>query len=136
MAMALEILIVDGHDRVRAALTRRLQRTPGVAVLGAVAAVPAAVELSRKLAPDVVLYEPKTIQGDPMAGLHALLAAGHPVAVWTSSLRRGEPEALLCAGAAAVLLKDTNLAPLLAALTTAVRTQHAVERDASLSPAC
>jgi DNA-binding NarL/FixJ family response regulator len=122
MAMPLRLLIVDGHDRVRAALAQRLQRTPGVVVVGAAAEVSAAVQLSRTVAPDVVLYEPKTIQGNPMVGLQQLLVAGHPVVVWTSLLLHGEADAFLRAGAAAVLLKDTNLTLLLAALAGLVRT--------------
>ncbi len=122
--MHVRLIIVDGHAGVRAALAERLRRVPGIVVVGAVAEVPVAARASRELAPDVVIYEPRTTQGNPLASLR-LLALGRPVVVWTTSLRRGEAEALLRAGAASVLLKDTNLTLLLAAVAMAVTGQHA-----------
>lgn len=124
MRAPLTFLVVDGHAAVRTALVQRLRRAPGVAVLGAAAGPAEAVQLIRRLAPDVVLYDPKTVEGDARSTLRALLAAGSPVVVWTSSLRAGEAEALLRAGASAALLKDRDLSPLLHVSETLVASQR------------
>ena len=114
------VLIVDGHERARSALVQRLQRMQGVTVLAAVGDEGTAVRLIRELAPDVVLLEPKTMAGNPGVALRWLAGTGRPVVIWTSSLVDGEAEALKRDGAAAVLLKDTNLPGLLRALETAI----------------
>lgn len=112
----MRLLIVDGHAQVRAALARRLHRRQDATVLAAVGNVTAGARLVAELIPDVVLCEPRTMGVDPVAAVRRLVAAGAPVAVWTSSLVQGEAEAFRRAGAAATLLKDTNLSGLIAAL--------------------
>lgn len=117
--MPLTLLLVESHDQIRVALTERLQRMPGISVVGAVPDVAAAVQMSRQLALDIVLYEPRTVQEDVRKGLQVLEATGKPIVVLVASLLPGEATALRMAGAAAVLLKDTNLSPLLEALVMA-----------------
>jgi DNA-binding NarL/FixJ family response regulator len=109
----LKLLIVEGHDRVRAALAQRLHRTPGLHVLAAVADVPSALSLLEERALDLVLCDPHTLAGDRRRAIRALAATGCPIVVWTSSLVDGEAAMLRAAGAAAVLLKDLDLTHLL-----------------------
>jgi DNA-binding NarL/FixJ family response regulator len=109
----LKLLIVEGHDRVRAALAQRLHRTPGLHVLAAVGDVPSALSLLEEWALDLVLCDPHTLTGDRRRAIRTLAATGRPIVVWTSSLVEGEAAMLRGAGAAAVLLKDLDLTQLL-----------------------
>jgi DNA-binding NarL/FixJ family response regulator len=70
----LTLLIVDGHEHVRQALAQRLERLPGVTVLAAVADVRSAAPLIKKLAPDLVLCEPRTLSGDPLDVLRVAMS--------------------------------------------------------------
>jgi DNA-binding NarL/FixJ family response regulator len=112
----MNLLIVEGHDGVRRGLATALGRAPAVSVLGAAAHLSEALPLIARQAPDVVLFEPRTTAGAPLAALQRLVGAGRPVVVLTSSLLDGEGEAFLRAGAAAVALKGDHTAALLATL--------------------
>ena len=111
MDRPLRLLLVEGHERVRHAFARRLRRISDARLVGAVADCASAIPQATRLAPDVVLCEPRATGG--MAGLRRLVAAGRPVVVWTSSLTEDEEEHYLRAGVAAVLLKDGDLPALL-----------------------
>jgi DNA-binding NarL/FixJ family response regulator len=104
----LTLVIVDGHERARSALVRRLQRMPNVRVLAAVDDVGLAVTLIGELGPDVVLLEPKTVEERSPTAVSRLADTGRPIVVLTSSLVEGEAKNLIKAGASAVLLKDTD----------------------------
>jgi DNA-binding NarL/FixJ family response regulator len=116
----MNLLIVEGHEGVRRGLAATLSRHPQVCVLGAVDNLPAALTLCETRQPDVVLFEPRTTAGAPLAELQRLVGAGRPVVVLTSSLLDGEGQAFMGAGAAAVVLKGGHTAPLLATLERAV----------------
>jgi DNA-binding NarL/FixJ family response regulator len=118
LSTQLKLLVVEGHAQVRAALTERLHRTPGLRVLAAVGDVPAALFLLQERALDLVLCEPRTMAADPRTAVATLAAAGRPVVVWTSSLVEGEAALLRAAGAAAVLLKDLDLTHLVRTIRT------------------
>jgi DNA-binding NarL/FixJ family response regulator len=118
MDMPLTLLIVDGHRGVREALIARLQRTPGVRAVGAVECE-VAVRLAREMAPDAVVYDPRTVDGD-MLTVCRLLGAGRPVVVFTPVLEDGDAHALRRAGAAAVLLKGCAVSVLLAEIRAAI----------------
>jgi DNA-binding NarL/FixJ family response regulator len=113
MSAGLKLLLVEGHEQVRAALMRRLHRAPGVRSLDAVADLPSALSLLRDPSADLVLCEPQALAVDPQTAVRLLAATGRPIVVWTSSLREGEAAMLHAAGAAAVLLKEVNLTHLL-----------------------
>lgn len=130
--MALSVLLLDSHDRARAALLDALRRVDGVTVVAAVADVGTALPLISALAPDLVLYEPVTIDGETLPALRRLVAAGRPVVVLTASLVDGEADGLRAAGAAAVLLKTPHVPGLVARLDAALRRgrplEHALPR--------
>jgi DNA-binding NarL/FixJ family response regulator len=109
----LTLVIVDGHDRARSALTERLQRLADVLVLAAIGEIGRAIEVIGLLKPDVVLLEPRTGDGHPVATLCRFVDIGPPVVVLTCSLAEGEAESFMRAGASAVLLKDTDFPGLL-----------------------
>lgn len=114
------LLVVDGHQGVREALVDRLRRSPGIRGVAAAGDVQAALSLMREMAPDVVICDHKTVEGDPGTVLPLLARDGQPVVVLTSSLYRGEPTALTRAGAAAMLLKGCSTCTLLATIETAI----------------
>src|SRR5512146_1683247 len=94
----LTLVIVDGHDRARAALTERLQRLADVLVLAAIGEIGRAIEVIGQLKPDVVLLESRTADGNPVATLCRSVGIGQPVVVLTSSLTEGEAESFRRAG--------------------------------------
>jgi DNA-binding NarL/FixJ family response regulator len=116
--IAVRLVIVEEHTGVRDALVHRLHRRTDAQVLGAVESVERAVQLIATNKPDLVLYEPKCVAKHNPAGFSALLAAGRPVVVWTSSLLADEAETFTRAGAAAVLLKDCDISHLVATLAS------------------
>jgi DNA-binding NarL/FixJ family response regulator len=116
----LTLLIVDGHQGVRDALLRRLRHAPGIQAVAAVGSIELAVRLAQELAPDTVLYDPRTVEGDAVEAIGRLAAVGRSVIVLTSSLGEGEETALARAGAAAILLKGSGTAAVRAALARVV----------------
>jgi DNA-binding NarL/FixJ family response regulator len=116
MAMPITVLLVDGHAGVRAALADRLCHAPGVGAVTTTGTLEAAVQLAQDVAPDVVLYDPRTVAGKAADGVRLLGQGGRPVVVLTSSVLEDERAALLRAGAAAVLLKGTAVPALIAAM--------------------
>src|SRR6185312_1219675 len=77
----LRLVIVDGHERARLALVKRLQRIPQVTVLAAVDAVSLALNAIRDLMPDAVLLEPKTVGERSPAAVSRLAGTGSPIVV-------------------------------------------------------
>lgn len=108
-------VIVDGHAGVRAALAQRLAQVPGVSVVGTAGALGTAIRLVQQCAPDVVLCDPRSLEGDGLTALRALAALGQPIVVLTTALREGDAEAY-ARSAAAVLLKGAPLPEILQAL--------------------
>ena len=129
MDSILTLLIVDGHQGVREALLRRLRHVPGIQAVAAVGSIEPAMRLAQELAPDTVLYDPKTVEGDAVEAIGRLAAGGRCVIVLTSSLSEGEETALARAGAAAILLKDSGAAAVRAALTRVVTGHARAPRD-------
>ena len=133
MATPITVLLVDGHAGVRAALTERLRQAPGVGAVTATSTLEAAMQLTQDVAPDVVLYDPRTVAGNAAHGVRLLGQGGRPVVVLTSSLLEDEHAALLRAGAAAVLLKGTAVPALVAAMAALTRDPKQSDDDSSLS---
>jgi DNA-binding NarL/FixJ family response regulator len=134
MATPITVLLVDGHAGVRAALADRLRHAPGVGAVTATSTLEAAVQVARDVAPDVVLYDPRTVAGDAALGVRLLGQGDQPVVVLTSSLMDDERAALLRAGAAAVLLKGTAVPALVTAMAAVLtRDPEQPDDDSSLS---
>jgi DNA-binding NarL/FixJ family response regulator len=120
MSASITLLIVDGHAGVREALLRRLQHAPGVGAVAAVGSISAGVRLAQEVAPDAVVYDPKTVAGDAAEAIRRLAAGGCPVVVLTSSLLGDEVAVLVGAGAALLLLKGSSIAELVSRTETVV----------------
>lgn len=112
----LTLLIVDGHAKVRLALAERLGRMGEVRAVVGAGDLATGVRIANALAPDVVLFDPRTIAGDGATALALLGAGQRPVVVYASSLDTDELGQFTRAGAAAVLLKRLESHALLALL--------------------
>lgn len=133
MKAALTILIVDGHQGVRTALARRLGRQPGVRRVVATATLATAVRMGRLLAPDLVIWDPRTVGQDSAHSLCRLHALGCPVLVLTSSLDPEECLLLEGAGAAGILFKGIRLPALRAGIDRVLATSLGRSATASYS---
>jgi DNA-binding NarL/FixJ family response regulator len=115
--LLLRLLVVEGHEGVREALLDHLPRQSLVGAVAMASSVPAALAFLREFHPDAVLCDPRTLKGDPAEIVGRLAKASCPLVILTSSLWDDEERICLNAGAAAVVLKGTDLGPLLARLT-------------------
>jgi response regulator RpfG family c-di-GMP phosphodiesterase len=113
LVMGRTILLLDGHDGVRSALAARLRHAEGVRAVDAVSELSDALSLASSKPPDAVIYDPHTVEGRADDVIPQLAAGGRPVIVLTSSLVGDEAAALTRAGAAALLLKGSNVSSLL-----------------------
>lgn len=109
------VLIIDDHERVRAALLANLGKDRELQVAAAAAATEGALEAALQFEPDVVLLDVKRTDGSGMEICQKIIGAqpGIRVLILTSypdEREKGEIQAL---GAAAYLLKDLDLQELL-----------------------
>lgn len=116
MNQAMRLLLVDGHGGVRTALAARLRQDPRVAAVATAATLDEGLQQAGAYPPDVVLYDPRTVPGDPVAAVGRLAQEGRRVVVLTSSLWADEGTTLRQAGAAALLFKGLTRVTLLACL--------------------
>ena len=114
----IKVLLLDGHHGVREALTQRLCRAPGIGRVDAATTLDTALQVARERAPQVVLYDPRTVAGDAAEAVQRLKQAVEHVIVLTSSLLDDEAAALRRAGAAALVLKGTEISALLTLMET------------------
>ncbi len=114
------ILLLDGHDGVRTALATRLRHSGGVGTVAAAKHLVDALAAVRETPPDAIIYDPHTVDGDAAEVIPRLAENGCPVIVLTSSLVGDEAEGLRRAGAAALLLKGSNVTQLLGEIEQAI----------------
>jgi DNA-binding NarL/FixJ family response regulator len=117
----IRVLIADDHEIVRVGITRLLEGSEGVEVVGAARDGEEAVVRCADCAPDVVLMD---LQMPVMDGIEAtrVIAGqedGPRVVVLTSFSDRRRIAAALDSGAAGYLLKDSEPAELLAGIRAA-----------------
>jgi DNA-binding NarL/FixJ family response regulator len=118
MVRPITVLLLDGHRGVREALTQRLRHVPGIGRVITATTLDAALQVAREQAPLVVLYDPRTVAGDAAETVQRLKQAVGHVIVLTSSLLDDEAAALRRAGAAALVLKGTEISALLTLIET------------------
>jgi DNA-binding NarL/FixJ family response regulator len=130
------LLVADDQPMLRAGFRRVLGELAGIDVVGEAADGFEAVELARRLLPDVMLLEPRLPRQDGAAVTRAIVAAGLPVRILLltdASAGRAGPDdtanspawAALGAGAGGLLAKETPAEELVAAIR-AVAAGHAV----------
>jgi DNA-binding NarL/FixJ family response regulator len=94
----IRVLIVDADRRVRGALSSLIDPAPGLALVGSVGHVAAAVDALETSAPDVVVLDPKLPDVDAGRGLIRLVrgrwpAIGIVVLTWADLLDPADREA-------------------------------------------
>lgn len=109
-AVVTTLFIIDDRESIRHALAQRLERAPGLTVVGSAGGGEESLRLIGSLRPDVVLLELKLIGGDGLDTLHAIRADFPAVRliILTSYLDEFEREVALKAGAEDYLLKDID----------------------------
>jgi DNA-binding NarL/FixJ family response regulator len=115
------VVVVEDNDVFREALVLLLGQEEDVEVVGAVAGGEEAIEVCRRLEPDVVLldYRLPGIDGVQAAAALRRVSPGAAVVCLTASATLREVEALRQAGAVACLTKDAPLDEIVAAILAA-----------------
>lgn len=119
--MSIRVLVADDQDLVRTGLAMILEAQPGIEVVGQAADGREAVELARRLRPDVCLFDIRMPGMDGIAATRELAGAGvvDPMAIVVITTFDVDEYvyAALRAGASGFLLKDTPPADLLTAIS-------------------
>lgn len=106
----INLFIIDDCESTRRALVQRLNRVPGVQVVGCAATSRDGVMQTRRLHPDVVLLEPKLADGHGLEALPAIRTE-HPatrVIILTTHVDDFELEVAMRLGAERYLLKNLD----------------------------
>src|SRR5947209_10576988 len=131
--MAIRVLLADDHSVVREGLRMFLGRDPELAVVGEAANGEEAVELSRRLRPDVVLMDLLMPVMDGITATAAIRSAlpETEVIALTSVLESATVVGAVKAGAIGYLLKDTQAPALRRAIKAAAAGQVQLSPQAS-----
>jgi two-component system, NarL family, response regulator LiaR len=131
--MAIRVLIADDHSVVREGLRRFLGRDPELAVVGEASDGAEAVELARRLRPDVVLMDLLMPVMDGIAATSAIRKELPEIEVvaLTSVLESAAVIGAVKAGAIGYLLKDIRAAELRRAIKAAAAGQVQLTPQAS-----
>jgi DNA-binding NarL/FixJ family response regulator len=117
------LLIVEENPSVRQALVTRLNTVPQVEVLGSAGGAKEAQRLTVQLSPDVILVEPKRLDGQGIALIHALASAPCNPMVMVLTSYYDENEELIAGllGISHYMLKDIDSQALIEAIIEARR---------------
>ena len=104
------VFIIDDREPVRQALAQRLSRVSGVQVLGSAGASGEGLDRVRAMHPEVVLLEPKLVDGRGLDTLRAIRldSPATRVIILTSYVDDLELERAMQLGAEHYLLKDLD----------------------------
>ena len=114
----IRVLIVDDHELLRAGLRSRLEREPGIAVVGEAETTERAVLVARRLQPDLIVLDlllPRR-SGDDVIPELANVAPQARVLVVSSQAAPSSVRRALSAGAAGYLSKSSSDRDLVAAI--------------------
>lgn len=116
----IRVLVVDDHELVRKGITRMLNDEDGIEVLGEASSGEEALELARKLQPNVVIMDVKMPGIGGIEATSKIVKALPDVQVLALSVYEEEPfpSRLLKAGAAGFLSKGAELDEMLRAVRT------------------
>jgi DNA-binding NarL/FixJ family response regulator len=114
------VLLADDQPMLRAGLRMALAGADGLAVVGEAGDGGEAVDLSRRLLPDVVVVDLRPPRLDGLAVTRAIAASGLPVRVLILTEHDADEQVLgaVAAGAAGYLHRDLPAADLVAAIRT------------------
>ena len=141
----IRVLLADDQELVRSGFRLILELADGIEVVGEAADGRAAVDLSRKLRPDVVLMDVRMPELDGIEATRRLRQVGvdSRVLVLTTFDLDEYVYAAVCAGASGFMLKDAPREQLVAAVRTVARgeallapaiTQRLIERFVARPP--
>lgn len=104
------MLIVDENESVRRALVERLSLIPQIEIMGSTGSVEAMFEAVNHDCPDVILVEPKRLNGGGLALLQSLCSRPDPPRIIILTSYSDENEMLVAEelGIECYLLKDIN----------------------------
>ena len=127
----IRVLLVDDHDLLRAGLRSRLEREPGIAVVGDADTGDRAIVMARKLQPDLILLDllmPRKSGYDTIPDL-AKVAPQAKVLVISSQAAPSSVRRALSAGAAGYLPKHASDTELVTAIRLVADGSGYVEPD-------
>ena len=127
----INVLIVDDHELLRAGLRSRLEREPGIAIVGEADSAERAVVIARSLQPDVILLDlllPRKSGCDAIPDLADVAPRAKVIAVSSQTSPRSVRRAL-SAGAAGYLPQRSSDAELLSAIRLVAAGGGFVEPD-------
>jgi DNA-binding NarL/FixJ family response regulator len=112
------LLIIDENPLVRNALATRLGTMPQLEVLGSVGSVPEAQTALAQAAPDVVLIEPKRLNGEGISLIETLVSLPRPPLIIVLTSYHDEDEELVATelGISCYMLKEIDSQALLNAI--------------------
>lgn len=118
MVDRVRLLIIDENPQVRRALETRLGSMPQLEVLGSVGSAEEAADLLRHAAPDVVLIEPKRLNGEGILLIQDLVSAPDPPLIIVLTSYHDENEELIATelGISCYMLKEIDSEALLNAI--------------------
>lgn len=119
--MSLRVVVADDQEIVRSGLSMILGAQDGIEVVGEAADGQAAIELARRVRPDVCLLDIRMPGTDGIEATRVLSAEGFAVVVITTFDLDEYVYAALRAGAKGFLLKDAGAAMLAQAVHAAAR---------------
>ena len=128
---AIRVLVADDHQVVRQGLTTFLELSPGITVVGEAGDGQAAVEMVRRLEPDVVLMDLVMPVLDGISATRQIRQLGlrTQVIVLTSFTEDDKVIPAIQAGAASYLLKDVTPDALVEAITAVHRGEARLHPD-------
>lgn len=114
----IRLLIVDENESVCKALEARLRSMADLEVLGSVADAAQALQMVQELSPEIILLEPKRLDGEGIRLCRELATAPGTPSVIVLTSYHDEREALMAEelGAVHYMLKDIDTHGLLAAI--------------------
>ncbi len=116
---SITVLVVDDHPRVRRALESALRRAAGLVLVGSARNGEEAIRLASRLRPRVVVMDLAMPGITGVEATRRLMAQREPPAVVALSGSRELMRAAVAAGACSTVLKDADLAELLATIRLA-----------------
>ncbi len=133
--MKIRVLVVEDHTIIRSSLRALIERQQDIEVAGETGDGREAVDLARKLAPDIVLMD-VSLRGSGLTGIQATqeitnLKTGAKVIALSVIEELSHVKRMLAAGASGYLFKGCTEAELIAAIHAATNGQTFFSEDAT-----